>query len=137
MLGGVRGEGGGGEGGRPERGARLLRVVELGARSRHALRVALVRHFLHGAMRRSCGVAGWLGKRLCGWPVSLPVSACREGAGAAGRKHACAPRCAALWRRRRPRLHHVLNILRRQLALHLHLGGVDLLVVHCARAREG
>ena len=117
--------------------ARLLRVVELGARSRHALRVALVRHFLHGAMRRSCGVAGGLGKRLCGWPVSLPVSACREGAGAAGRKHACAPQCAALWRRLRPRLHHVLNILRRQLALHLHLGGVDLLVVHCARTREG
>ena len=38
--------------------ARLLRVVELGARSRHALRVALVGHFLRSAMRRSCGSAG-------------------------------------------------------------------------------
>ena len=61
------------------------------------------------------------------------VSACREGAAAPGH----ARNRAALWRRLRPHLHHVLDVLRRQLALHLHLGGVNLLVVHCAHTERG
>ena len=71
--------------------ARLLRVVELGARSRHALRVALVGHFLRSAMRRSC-VGRQAARQQAVWPAGLAaVSARREGAGACAHR-ACAPR---------------------------------------------
>ena len=114
-------------GGRPERTrARLLRVVQLGARSRHALGVALVGHFLRSAMRRAGRQAA---EQQAVWPARLAaVSACREGAAAPDR----ARNRAALWRKLRPHLHHVLDVLCRQLALHLHLGGVNLLLIHCA-----
>ena len=116
--------------GRRER-ARLLRVVQLGARSRHALGVALVGHFLRSAMRRAGRQAA---EQQAVWPARLAaVSACREGAAAPDR----ARNRAALWRRLRPHLHHVLDVLCRQLALHLHLGGVNLLLVHCAHTERG
>ena len=117
-------------GGRRER-ARLLRVVQLGARSRHALGVALVGHFLRSAMRRAGRQAA---EQQAVWPARLAaVSACREGAAAPDR----ARNRAALWRRLRPHLHHVLDVLCRQLALDLHLGGVNLLLVHCAHTERG
>ena len=116
--------------GRRER-ARLLRVVQLGARSRHTLGVALVGHFLRSAMRRAGRQAA---EQQAVWPGRLAaVSACREGAAAPDR----ARNRAALWRRLRPHLHHVLDVLCRQLALHLHLGGVNLLLVHCAHTERG
>ena len=117
-------------GGRRER-ARLLRVVQLGARSRHALGVALVGHFLRSAMRRAGRQAA---EQQAVWPARrAAASACREGAAAPDR----ARNRAALWRRLRPHLHHVLDVLCRQLALHLHLGGVNLLLVHCAHTERG